>query len=102
MDQAAPILEVVGLRKSFGPVEALRGVDLTLYPGEVLAVVGDNGAGKSTLIKHLSGVYRPDSGEIRMAGRVVRLDTPREARDLGVETIYQDLALADDLSVGAN
>jgi simple sugar transport system ATP-binding protein len=90
------------LRKSFGPVEALRGVDLTLNAGEVLAVVGDNGAGKSTLIKHISGVYRRDAGEIRMAGKPVNFSTPREARESGVETIYQDLALADDLSVGAN
>ena len=102
MENTAPILEVVGLRKSFGPVEALRGVDLTLNPGEVLAVVGDNGAGKSTLIKHISGVYRRDAGEIRMAGKAVNFSTPREAREAGVETIYQDLALADDLSVGAN
>ena len=102
MDNTTPILEVAGLRKSFGPVEALRGVDLTLNPGEVLAVVGDNGAGKSTLIKHISGVYRPDAGEIRIAGKPVNFSTPREARDLGVETIYQDLALADDLSVGSN
>ena len=102
MDNTAPILEVIGLRKSFGPVEALRGVDLELRAGEVLAVVGDNGAGKSTLVKHLSGVYRPDAGEIRVAGKPVHFNTPRDARDLGVETIYQDLALADDLSVGAN
>src|SRR3954463_6291692 len=99
MDISSPILEVVGLRKSFGPVEALRGVDLELHAGEVLAVVGDNGAGKSTLVKHLSGVYRPDAGEIRVAGKPVHFSSPREARDLGVETIYQDLALADDLSV---
>jgi ABC-type sugar transport system ATPase subunit len=102
MDNTAPILEVIGLRKSFGPVEALRGVDLELRAGEVLAVVGDNGAGKSTLVKHLAGVYRPDAGEIRVAGEPVHFNTPRDARDLGVETIYQDLALADDLSVGAN
>ena len=102
MENGEPILEVSGLCKSFGPVEALRGVDLTLHAGEVLAVVGDNGAGKSTLIKHLSGVYRRDAGEIRMAGRPVNFSTPRDAREAGVETIYQDLALADDLSVGAN
>src|SRR5258708_7387679 len=97
-----PILTVSGLRKSFGPVEALRGVDLRLHPGEVLAVVGDNGAGKSTLIKHISGVYRPDAGEIRLAGQAVSFASPRDARTQGIETIYQDLALADDLSVGAN
>jgi simple sugar transport system ATP-binding protein len=102
MDHNSPILEVAGLRKSFGPVEALRDVSLELYSGEVLAVVGDNGAGKSTLIKHLSGVYRQDAGTIRVAGKPVSFSTPREARDLGIETIYQDLALADDLSVGAN
>jgi ABC-type sugar transport system ATPase subunit len=97
-----PILEVVGLRKSFGAIEALRGVDLQLQPGEVLAIVGDNGAGKSTLIKHISGVYRPDAGEIRLAGETLNLASPREARERGIETVYQDLALADDLSVGAN
>jgi ABC-type sugar transport system ATPase subunit len=97
-----PILEIVGLRKSFGPVEVLRGASLTLYPGEVLALVGDNGAGKSTLIKHISGVYRADSGEIRLEGQRLDLTSPREARERGVETVYQDLALADDLSIGAN
>jgi ABC-type sugar transport system ATPase subunit len=96
------ILEVVGLRKSFGPVEALRGVDLQLQAGEVLAIVGDNGAGKSTLIKHISGVYKPDAGQILLAGAPLDLSSPREARELGIETVYQDLALADDLSIGAN
>jgi ABC-type sugar transport system ATPase subunit len=97
-----PILEVIGLRKSFGAIEALRGADLQLKPGEVLAVVGDNGAGKSTLIKHIAGVYRADAGEIRLAGERLNLVTPRDARERGIETVYQDLALADDLSVGAN
>jgi simple sugar transport system ATP-binding protein len=90
------------LRKSFGPVEALRGVDLTLHPGEVLALVGDNGAGKSTLIKHIAGVYRPDSGQMLLAGEPLAINSPREARARGIETVYQDLALADDLSIGAN
>jgi len=101
-DRASPILEVVGLRKSFGPVEALRGVDMQLFPGEVLAIVGDNGAGKSTLIKHISGVHRPDAGHMMLSGKPLEVSSPREARDLGIETVYQDLALADDLSVGAN
>ena len=99
---AAPILTVTGLRKSFGPVEALRSVDFTLNAGEVLAIVGDNGAGKSTLIKHISGVYRPDAGEMRLAGELLHLNSPRDARARGIETVYQDLALADDLSIGAN
>jgi simple sugar transport system ATP-binding protein len=102
MGGSEPILTVRGLRKSFGPVEALRGVDFVLHSGEVLAVVGDNGAGKSTLIKHISGVYRPDDGEIRLGDDVLHLDSPREARARGIETVYQDLALADDLSIGAN
>lgn len=96
------LLEVRGLTKSFGPVEVLRGVDLSLDAGEVLAVVGDNGAGKSTLIKHISGVYKSDAGEIKLEGRPIVLDTPGDGRKAGIETVYQDLALADDLSVGAN
>lgn len=97
-----PVLTISALRKNFGPVEALRGVDLTLNSGEVLALVGDNGAGKSTLIKHISGVYRASSGQMTLDGRPLDLATPRQARDLGIETVYQDLALADDLSIGAN
>ena len=97
-----PLLEVTGLRKSFGPVRALSGADLSLEAGEVLALVGDNGAGKSTLIKHISGVYKADAGEIRLNGALLDLRGPADARRLGIETVYQDLALADDLSVGAN
>jgi ABC-type sugar transport system ATPase subunit len=97
-----PILTIQGLRKSFGPVEALRGVDLTLMRGEVLALVGDNGAGKSTLIKHVAGVHRADSGQIELEGERIDGLSPRQARARGIETVYQDLALADDLSVGAN
>ncbi|KAA0020659.1 sugar ABC transporter ATP-binding protein [Salinicola corii] len=96
------LLEVRDLKKRFGAVEVLCGVDLTLEAGEVLAVVGDNGAGKSTLIKHISGVYRRDSGDIALGGKAVAFDSPKEARRAGIETVYQDLALADELSVGAN
>jgi ABC-type sugar transport system ATPase subunit len=98
----APLLEVIDLHKSFGPINVLRGVNLALDPGEVVALVGDNGAGKSTLIKHISGVYHADSGEIRLNGQRLALKTPAEAREIGIETVYQDLALADELSVGAN
>ncbi|GHB28528.1 ATP-binding cassette domain-containing protein [Salinicola rhizosphaerae] len=96
------LLEVRELKKRFGAVEVLCGVDLALEAGEVLAVVGDNGAGKSTLIKHISGVYRRDSGDIALSGEAVSFDSPKEARRAGIETVYQDLALADELSVGAN
>src|SRR3954469_776365 len=101
-NDVTPVPQVSDLRKSFGPVEALRGVDLDLHAGEVLAVVGDNGAGKSTLIKHISGVYKPDAGRMLLAGEPLELSSPREARARGIETVYQDLALADDLSIGAN
>jgi ABC-type sugar transport system ATPase subunit len=97
-----PILTIQDLRKSFGPVEALRGVDLSLMRGEVLALVGDNGAGKSTLIKHVAGVHRADSGHIELEGERIDGLSPRQARARGIETVYQDLALADNLSVGAN
>jgi ABC-type sugar transport system ATPase subunit len=96
------LLEVSNLCKSFGPIGVLHGVDLSLRAGEVLALVGDNGAGKSTLIKHIAGVYKPDAGEIRLDGVSLTLHSPADARRLGIETVYQDLALADELSVGAN
>ncbi|MGH7154703.1 MAG: ATP-binding cassette domain-containing protein, partial [Acetobacteraceae bacterium] len=102
MGRNVPLLEVEHLHKSFGPIRVLHGVDLVLHAGEVLAVVGDNGAGKSTLIKHISGVYKADSGEIRLDGAALELHSPADARRLGIETVYQDLALADELSVGAN
>jgi ABC-type sugar transport system ATPase subunit len=97
-----PLLEARSVSKRFGGVHALSGVSLSVHAGEVVALAGDNGAGKSTLIKCISGVHHPDEGEIRYKGARVRLDNPREARDLGIETIYQDLALADNLDVGAN
>jgi simple sugar transport system ATP-binding protein len=98
----APILAVRGISKRFGGVQALQDVSFDLQAGEVLALAGDNGAGKSTLIKCISGVHQPDEGEIRYKGDAVLMANPREARTLGIETIYQDLALADNLDVGAN
>jgi ABC-type sugar transport system ATPase subunit len=92
----APVLEVEGLRKQFGATTALRDVSLELREREVLALLGDNGAGKSTLIKILSGVVQPDAGEIRIAGDRVDIASPHHARDLGIETVYQDLALFDN------
>ena len=97
-----PLLEARGLVKSFGRVRALRGADFTAYPGEVVALIGDNGAGKSTLVKTLSGVNQPDGGEILFEGRPVSIPTPEAARQLGIETVYQDLALAPDLESSAN
>ena len=96
------LLEIANLHKSFGPISVLHGVDLGLHAGEVLALVGDNGAGKSTLIKHVAGVYKADSGEIRLNGAKLELHTPADARRLGIETVYQDLALCDNLDVVAN
>ena len=95
-------LELRDIRKSFGQVEALRGVDLDIRRGEVHAVMGDNGAGKSTLLKVAAGVVRADSGEVLMAGVPVQLDSPLDARRAGIETVYQDLALADHRSCFAN
>jgi ABC-type sugar transport system ATPase subunit len=102
MPTEAPILSVRGITKHFGGVTALGGVSFDLHRGEVLALAGDNGAGKSTLIKAISGVHQPDEGEIVYRGARVTLPNPRHARDIGIETIYQDLALADNLDVGAN
>jgi simple sugar transport system ATP-binding protein len=99
---AEPLLEARGIVKSFGRVHALRGADFTVYPGEVVALIGDNGAGKSTLVKTLSGVHMPDAGEIFFDGRPVVLSSPTAARELGIETVYQDLALAPDLESSAN
>jgi simple sugar transport system ATP-binding protein len=97
-----PILETHAISKRFGGVQALDGVSMKVHAGEVVALAGDNGAGKSTLIKTISGVHRPDQGEILLKGRPIRFETPHQARDHGIETIYQDLALADNLSIGAN
>lgn len=99
---ADPILSLRGIVKRFGGLTAVASVDLDVFPGEVVALLGDNGAGKSTLIKCVSGVHHPDEGEMRFEGRPVRFDRPIDARNAGIETIYQDLALADNLDVPAN
>ncbi len=98
----SPLLAVTGITKRFGRVLALSGVSLAVEAGEVLALAGDNGAGKSTLIKIIAGVFQPDTGEIRYGGQPVRFDNPQQARDAGIETVHQDLALADNLDIGAN
>jgi len=101
-DRTTPLYQARGVTRSFGRVVALRGADFSVYPGEVSAIVGDNGAGKSTLIKILSGALQPDGGELLFDGRPVRLASPQEARALGIETVYQDLALAPSLDVASN
>jgi simple sugar transport system ATP-binding protein len=93
-----PLLEARGIVKRFGHVRALQGADFAASAGEVIALIGDNGAGKSTLVKVLSGTLQPDGGEIRFEGRRVTLPSPVAARSLGIETVYQDLALAPDLA----
>jgi len=98
----APLIELTDVTKSFGPVSVLKGVSLTALPGRVTALVGDNGAGKSTLIKGLAGVQPYDGGEVRFAGEPVVLHTPREASRLGIEVVYQDLALCDNLDIVQN
>ncbi len=102
MSAAAPLLAVENATKLFGGVHALEGVSFTLRAGEVLALAGDNGAGKSTLIKIISGVHQADGGAVFLDGRRMQFASPKEARDAGVETIYQDLALADNLDVCSN
>jgi D-xylose transport system ATP-binding protein len=98
----APILELRGLSKRFGAAQALSGVDLEVYPAEVVALVGDNGAGKSTLVKIIAGIFPPDAGEMRFAGEDIRPRSPKDASALGIATVYQDLALCDNLDVVAN
>src|SRR5215216_6991097 len=97
-----PVLEARGINKHFGPVQALRDVDLSVYPSEVVALIGDNGAGKSTLINVLTGVLPLESGEIVFGGEAVRFASPHEARARGIETVYQDLAVAPHLDAVAN
>jgi fructose transport system ATP-binding protein len=97
-----PILEARGLVKRYGQVVALDGADFELYPNEIVAIIGDNGAGKSTLIKALSGALQPDDGELRLDGEHVRFRTPGDARRAGIETVYQDLAVAPSLDIATN
>ncbi len=97
-----PLLEARGISKYFGAVTALQDVNLRLWKGEVLGVVGDNGAGKSTLMKVLSGLHPPSRGKLLFAGEDVRFASPREARDRGIEMVYQDLALAGNLNIAEN
>ena len=98
----APLIELTGIIKSFGPVDVLKGVNLKAYAGKVTALVGDNGAGKSTLIKGLAGVQPYDRGEVRFDGQLVNIHSPREASRLGIEVVYQDLALCDNLDIVQN
>lgn len=97
-----PILSLRGIEKSFGPVQVLKGVDFDAYPGQVTALVGDNGAGKSTLIKCIAGIYNIDGGDYFFEGNKVHVGGPREATDLGIEIVYQDLALCDNLDIVHN
>jgi|SRR5579872_1501948 simple sugar transport system ATP-binding protein len=101
-ETAHRLLEVRSVSKSFAAVRALDTVSIGVAAGEVVALAGDNGAGKSTLIKIIAGVFRSDTGEIIYQGKNITFETPQEAREHGIETIYQDLALADNLSIGAN
>jgi D-xylose transport system ATP-binding protein len=98
----APLLALEGVSKRFGPVQALEGVDFAVRGGEVVALVGDNGAGKSTLVKSISGIHAIDEGKIMFEGRQVKISVPGDAVELGIATVYQDLALCDNLDVVAN
>jgi len=100
--ETAPVIEMRNIKKNFGAVEALRGVDLVLHHNEVLGLMGDNAAGKSTLMKVLSGAYIPDEGEIFIEGQKAHLTNPMDARRRGIEMVYQDYALANNLDVAAN
>ena len=101
-DNPPPVLAARGVWKRFGAVEALRGVDFEIHQGEVVALMGDNGAGKSTLVKAMAGVHQPDEGELLLDGEPVQITSPIHARELGIETVYQDLALAEDLPAAQN
>ncbi|HUB43098.1 MAG TPA: ATP-binding cassette domain-containing protein [Streptosporangiaceae bacterium] len=98
----APLLRLRGVGKAFGPVQALTGIDLDIPAGQVTALVGDNGAGKTTLIKCIAGIHEPSSGQLLWNGRAVHLHSPKDASNLGIATVYQDLALADNLDIVQN
>jgi D-xylose transport system ATP-binding protein len=102
MDGNTPVLALEGVSKSFGPVQALSEVDFEVHPNEVVALVGDNGAGKSTLVKAIAGIHEIDDGRILFEGNEVRIAGPTDATDLGIATVYQDLALCDNLDVVEN
>ncbi len=102
VNPSEPAMSLRGISKRFGAVQALSGIDLDVYPGEVVALVGDNGAGKSTFVKILAGVYTPDEGEITFDGQRVVIPSPAAAQQLGISSVFQDLALADNLDVVAN
>jgi D-xylose transport system ATP-binding protein len=102
MDGNTPVLELEGVSKSFGPVQALSEVDFKVHNGEVVALVGDNGAGKSTLVKAIAGIHPVDEGRLLFEGSEVRIAGPTDATDLGIATVYQDLALCDNLDVVEN
>jgi len=101
-DEKTPVLRLAGVNKSFGAVKVLHDVDFAVYRGKVTALVGDNGAGKSTLIKCIAGIHPIDSGQFYFEGRPVSISTPRDAAALGIEVVYQDLALADNLDIVQN
>ncbi len=102
MSDVQPILTARGLMKRYGTVVAMNGADFDLYPGEITAVIGDNGAGKSTLIKAISGAVIPDHGEITLEGKTLHFKSPEDARNAGIETVYQNLALSPALSIADN
>ena len=97
-----PRMSIRGIKKSFGAVKALRGVDLDIYPGECLGLVGDNAAGKSTFTKMLSGAYIPDEGTMEIDGHEVRFESPNDAREHRIEMVYQDLSLCDTIDIPGN
>src|ERR1700683_4546076 len=102
MNDAEPLLRLRGIGKNFGPVTALSDIDLDIPAGQVTALVGDNGAGKSTLIKTVSGIWEPSHGEMFWQGKQVSFHSPKDATDGGIATVYQDLALADNLDIVQN